>query len=324
MMGAMADPIPFSGDPLWRASNERRDADWVARHLASPGSRFLPFWKNNPLTTATSGAVAQVPSVVTGGDPCELVWLDSGVLKHLAERDKPALLGLRDDIAYFAVDLSSLEEPLAALGLEGVEFTDTRAAAARLPAGDAGTVAHGRSLVDWHNRHRYCPACGKPTDSRDGGSMRKCDACGAEHFPRTDPVVIMVAWRGDRCILGRQKAWAPGFYSALAGFIDQGETIEEAVRREVKEEVGLDVDEVQYRKSQPWPFPSSLMIGCFAHVTSEEEDVDPVELDGARWFTREEIRRAVFDPDPAKHGYGVPGSVAIAHHIIKDWCEQAG
>ncbi|HEY7467117.1 MAG TPA: NAD(+) diphosphatase [Dehalococcoidia bacterium] len=320
----MADPIPFSGDPLWRASNERRDADWVARHLAAPGSRFLPFWKNNPLTTPTGGAMAQVPSVVSGGDPCELVWLDNGILKHLAERDKPALLGLRDDIAYFAVDLSPLEEPLVALGLEGVEFTDTRAAAARLPAGDAGTVAHGRSLVDWHNRHRYCPACGKPTDSRDGGSMRKCDACGAEHFPRTDPVVIMVAWRGDRCILGRQKAWAPGFYSALAGFIDQGETIEEAVRREVKEEVGLDVDEVQYRKSQPWPFPSSLMIGCFAHVTSEEEDVDPVELDGARWFTREEIRKAVFEPDPAKHGYGVPGSVAIAHHIIKDWCEQAG
>jgi NAD+ diphosphatase len=318
----MTDPIPFSGDPLWRASNERRDPAWLEKHLESASSRFLAFWKNNPLTTATDAPVAQVPTVTTTGEPCELVWLDRGVLQHLAERDKPALLGVRGDVAHFAVDLTPLEEPLAVLGIEGATFTDTRTAASRLPAGEAGIVAHGRSLLDWHNRHRYCPACSRPTESRDGGCMRKCDACGAEHFPRTDPVVIMVAWRGDRCILGRQKAWAPGFYSALAGFIDQGETIEEAVRREVKEEVGLDVDEVVYRKSQPWPFPSSLMIGCFAHVTGEAEEVDPLELDGARWFTREEIRQAIFEPDPARHGFGVPGSVAIAHHIIRDWCEQ--
>jgi NAD+ diphosphatase len=134
-------------------------------------------------------------------------------------------------------------------------------------------------------------------------------------------VVIMVVWRGNRCILGRQKAWAPGFYSALAGFIDQGETIEDAVRREVKEEVGLEVDEVQYRTSQPWPFPSSLMIGCFAHAMGEHETVDAFELDGARWFTRDEIRKAIDAPDPSL-GYGVPGRVAIAHHIIKDWSEQ--
>jgi len=322
-MALMPDPIPFSGDPLWRASNERRDPDWVEAHLRSPASRFLPYWKNNPLTTATDAAVGQVPVAANAGDPCELVWLDNGVLHHLAERDRPVLLGLREGVAHFAVDLSPLEEPLAALGLEGAEFTDTRAAAGRLAAGEAGTLAHGRSLIDWHNRHRFCPACSHPTESRDAGSMRKCEACGAEHFPRTDPVVIMVAWHGNRCILGRQKAWAPNFYSALAGFIDQGETIEEAVRREVKEEVGLEVDEVEYRKSQPWPFPSSLMIGCFAHVTGDEEDVDPVELDGARWFTRDQIRAAVADPDPAKHGFGVPGPVAIAHHIIKDWSDQS-
>lgn len=309
----MPDPIPFSGDPLWRASNERRDPDWVQTQLDSPASRFLPIWKNNPLTTA--GASEDETS--------DLLWLDASVLEHAAERDKPVLLGMREDVAHFAVDLSPLEEPLVTLGLEGAEFADTRAVAARLAAGEAGTVAHARSLIDWHNRHRYCPVCGTPTEPRDAGSMRKCDACGAEHFPRTDPVVIMVAWIGDRCILGRQRAWAPNFYSALAGFIDQGETIEEAVRREVMEEVGLEVDEVVYRRSQPWPFPSSLMIGCFAHVTSEQEAVDPVELDGARWFTREEIRRAVVDPNPEKHGYGIPGRIAIAHHIIKDWSEQS-
>jgi NAD+ diphosphatase len=260
MIASMADPIPFSGDPLWRANNERKDPAWVEAHLNSSASRFLPFWKNNPLTTATDAGVSQVPAAANPGDLCELVWLDGSVLQHVAHRDRPVLLGLRDGVAHFAIDLSPLDEPLTVLGLEGVAFTDTRLAAGRLPPGDAGTVAHGRSLVDWHARHRFCPACGKPTVPQEGGTWRKCPACSAEHFPRTDPVVIMVAWRGDRCILGRQKAWAPGFYSALAGFIDQGETIEEAVRREVKEEVGLDVDEVVYRRSQPWPFPSSLMI----------------------------------------------------------------
>ena len=330
----MADPIPFSGDPLWRASNERRDPDWVKAQLESAASLFLPLWKNNALTISKAGGAPDPAKgrgaldPIRGGNPpageaCELLWLDASVLKHAAERDRPVLLGLRDGVAHFAVDLSPLEDPLVALGLEGAEFTDTRAAAARLPVGEAGTVAHARALVDWHHRHRFCPACGTPTQPREAGSMRKCDACGAEHFPRTDPVVIMVAWRGDRCILGRQRAWAPNFYSTLAGFIDQGETIEEAVRREVKEEVGLEVDEVVYRRSQPWPFPSSLMIGCFARVTGESETVDPMELDGARWFTREEIRRAVLDPNPEKHGYGIPGPIAIAHHIIKDWSEQS-
>ncbi len=311
----MFDPIPFSGDPLWRASNERRDADWVQVQLDSPASRFLPLWKNNALTRRSKETA----------DEIELLWLDSSVLQHAAERDPPVLIGLRDGIAHFAVDLSPLEEPLATLKLEneGGEFTDTRAAAGLLAAGEAGTVAHARAVIDWHNRHRFCPVCGTPTEPRVAGSMRKCESCGAEHFPRTDPVVIMVVWRGDRCILGRARAWEPKRYSALAGFIDQGETIEEAVRREVKEEVGLDVDEVEYRRSQPWPFPSSLMIGCFAHATSEQEKVDPLELDGARWFTRDEIRMALEDPNPEKHGFGIPGSIAIAHYIIKDWSEQS-
>jgi NAD+ diphosphatase len=303
----MRTTIPFSGDPLDRSSNERRNPEWVAQKLAAPDSRYLPFWKLNPLST-------------TDDEP-KLLWLDRSVLTHVAEADTPVLLGMQDDVAHFAVDVSPLADPIFELGIEGGAFNDTRALAPRIGA-DAGTVAHGRAMIDWHNRHRFCPRCGDPTEPRAAGGYRQCSSCEAEHFPRTDPVVIMVVWRGDKCILGRQKAWAPNFYSALAGFIDQGETIEEAVRREVKEEVGLDIDEVVYRASQPWPFPSSLMIGCFAHATGEQETVDAFELDGARWFTRDQIRAAMKDPDPEKHGFGVPGYVAIAHHIIKDWSEQ--
>ena len=145
---------------------------------------------------------------------------------------------------------------------DGAKFAEARGIAARLEPGDAGIVAQARSVLNWHDKHRFCSVCGEPTLPRDGGSVRQCGSCEAEHFPRTDPAVIMVVWRDDKCILGRQKAWAPGFYSALAGFVDQGETIEEAVRREVFEEAGVVVDDVEYVKSQPWPFPSSLMIGC--------------------------------------------------------------
>jgi NAD+ diphosphatase len=306
MIAPMPDLIPFSGDPLDRAGNEKRNPEWVAQKLAAPETRFLPFWKLNALTTLDD-------------DP-RLLWLDRSVLVHQDENDHPVLLGLKDDVAHFAVDLSPLADPIVELGVEGGAFNDTRAVAPKLGP-DAGTLAHGRSMLDWHARHRFCPKCGNPTEPRDAGASRKCESCEAEHFPRTDPVVIMVVWRGNKCILGRQKAWAPGFYSALAGFIDQGETIEDAVRREVKEEVGLEVDEVQYRASQPWPFPSSLMIGCFAHATGDHETVDAFELDGARWFTRDEIKKAIDAPDPSL-GYGVPGKVAIAHHIINDWSEQ--
>ena len=147
--------------------------------------------------------------------------------------------------------------------------------------------------------------------------MRRCPRCEAQYFPRTDPVVIMVVWQGDRCLLGRRKGRAGGMFSAFAGFIDQGETIEDAVRREVAEEAGLVVDEVAYRASQPWPFPSSLMIGCFARATSREFQVDDEEIGEARWFSREELLQALDSPSPE---LAVPGPVAIAHHLIRDWC----
>jgi NAD+ diphosphatase len=302
----VSEPIPFTGDPLDRAGNLRHDPAWVEHALASPEARFLPFWRLTVLTHASG--------------PPGLLWLDA-VQRQLAGDREVVLLGLMAGAPHFAIDVSDIEEPLSALSLsDGARFAEVREVATRLPPADSGTVAHARSLLDWHNRHRFCSTCGRPTRPGEGGGMRECQACGAQHFPRTDPVVIMVVWRGDSCLLGTRRNAAGAFYSALAGFIDQGESIEEAVRREVKEEAGVDVDEVVYHASQPWPFPSSLMIGCFAHAVSDETAVDAFELDNVRWFSRDEVRRAVASPNP-ELGFAVPGPVAIAHHLIKAWAE---
>ncbi|HVC31261.1 MAG TPA: NUDIX-like domain-containing protein, partial [Steroidobacteraceae bacterium] len=228
----MQQRIPFSGNPLDRASNLRRDQGWLLEQLGARESRYLPFWRLNPLARAAEAA--------------ELLWLDGSVRNHLADGAEPVLLGLRDGVAHFAVDLSSLLDPIATIGVDGADFTDARRLAADLPGGEAGVVAQARALLDWHMRHRFCGSCGAATIPGSGGAMRACPSCGAEHFPNPDAVVIMVVWRGDRCLLGRGRNWAEARYSALAGFMDLGETIEEAVAREVKEEVGLDVDEVVY------------------------------------------------------------------------------
>ncbi len=299
----MQNIIPFSGNPLDRAAGLRRDQVWLAEQIRAGASRYLPFW--------------QLQVLAREADQAELCWLDAGVCDHLADGAEPLLLGLRDGVAHFAVDLSALADPIAALGVGSAMFADARRIAVTLPEGDAGILAQARSLLEWHARHRFCGSCGAPTAVGQGGGVRTCTRCGAEHFPGPHPVVIMVVWRGDRCLLGRGRGWAPGRYSALAGFVDQGETIEEAVAREVKEEVGLEVDEVVYHASQPWPFPMSLMIGCFAHVTAEDLTVDPEELAEARWFSREEIRRAREHPDDVD--FGIPGRIAIAHHLIAAW-----
>jgi len=303
----MQERIPFSGNPLDRASNLRRDEAWLEAQLGTAECRYLAFWRLNPLARE--------------GEASELLWLDAGVRDRLPfDAEPPLLLGLRDGVAHYAVDLSGLADPLAALGVEGADFCDARRIAVSLPEGEAGILAQARAMFEWHVRHRFCGTCGAETAAGWGGTVRRCTRCAAEHFPAPHPVVIMVVWRGDRCLLGRGKGWAEARYSALAGFMDQGETIEEAVAREVKEEVGLTVDEVTYHASQPWPFPMSLMIGCFARVTDEDFEADPEELAEARWFTREEILRAYAAPDTVD--FGIPGRIAIAYHLIKAWSER--
>ncbi len=303
----MSETIPFAGNPLDRAGAERRDPIWLENKKTDRSSRFLALWR------------LQIPVAGDAENP-GLAWASAQQISSLEYEPPAYLLGQIDGAACFAADVSALSEPIEALGLEGARYGDARSLAARLPAPEAGIVAQAKAHIDWHATHGFCPNCGDRTEPRDGGSMRKCTSCGTEHFPRTNPVVIMVVWRGERCLLGRGRNWAANSYSALAGFVDQGETLEDAVRREVKEEVGLDVSDVRYITSQPWPFSMSLMLGCFARVDSEAFEVDPFELEGARWFDRDEVYKAVISPDPAV-GFTVPGRLAIAHHIIKAWCE---
>jgi NAD+ diphosphatase len=297
--------IPFSGNPLDRASNLRQDDAWVSEQLAAPSSRFL--------------LVSRLEVLTHSSDAVALAWIDGTSCRGLECTATPVLLGLRDGIAHFALDVSDAADVLPALAIEGAAFAEARGLATTLPAEDAGIVAQARALVDWHNRHRFCGACGSPTVPKKGGAQRQCESCGAQHFPRTDPVVIMVVWREDRCLLGRRRGRGAGAFSCIAGYIDQGETIEEAVRREVEEEVGLQVDKVVYQASQPWPFPSTLMIGCFAHATSFDAHVDEVEIEEARWFTRDDVCAAVAATNPE---LTIPGPVAIAHHLIRAWSEQ--
>jgi NAD+ diphosphatase len=184
---------------------------------------------------------------------------------------------------------------------------------------ELGILAMAKSLLDWHRRHRFCANCGAPTAMAQAGFRRDCAACGAQHFPRTDPVVIMMIVRGEHCLLGRQARFVPGSYSCLAGFLEPGETIEDAVRRETFEESGIRVGAVSYGLSQPWPFPSSIMIGCVGEALTETIVMDREELEDARWFSRQEVRLMLSRHHP--DGLMIPPPVAIAHHLIRNWAE---
>jgi len=187
---------------------------------------------------------------------------------------------------------------------------------------DAAIMAQAKALIDWHQRHGFCPRCGAPTELMDAGYRRLCGQCKAEHFPRTDPVVIMLATHGEACLVGRGKQFPAGMFSALAGFMEPGETIEEAVRRELFEEAAVKVGEVSYYATQPWPFPSSLMIGCFAAALSREARADQTELAEVRWIERPVARELIQGKEV--QGVRVPPPIAIAHHLIRTWALRDG
>ncbi len=302
--------IAFAGNPLDRASDKRSDSAWLAAARANGRTKVLPLWKLQPLLLGPEGSTQAT----------ELGFIDGTLATGLGAADaNEVFLGVDGDSAFFARDISALPDPLAA-ALAGLgHFRDARSAAALLPLHHVAIMGQAKALIDWHDRHRFCAQCGAATSSADGGYKRVCSSCNAEHFPRTDPAVIMLVTAGDHCLLGRNKRFAGGHYSTLAGFVEPGETIEEAVRREVFEEVGLQVSKVRYYATQPWPFPSNLMIGCFAEADTHDISVDGNEILTARWFDRDTVKQLL---DGTSNEVLLPRREAIAFHLIQTWVEH--
>jgi NAD+ diphosphatase len=304
------NPNIFANSPLDRAAHYRVNQEWLGAAVADKRSLFIPVWKLMPFLIKNREGKRE-----TG-------WITTELATQLIKPGTPVVfLGLLRDTAHFAIDISKQSDPAADGPLAGLgQFSDLRTIAEEIDAGDAAILAQAKSIIDWHQRHGFCANCGAATVLADAGYKRYCDNCNTEHFPRTDPVVIMLALNGDKCLLGRQAKWPQGFYSALAGFVEPGETIEEAVARELHEEAGIRTGEVFFHSTQPWPYPSSLMIGCYATAATTEITLDMNELSDAQWFTKDQCRAALRKGTPELR---MPPSLAIAHQLVKSWVEDA-
>jgi NAD+ diphosphatase len=295
----------FAGSPLDRASVRRTDEGWLGERLRSPRTPVVAMWEGKPLVT----------------EEARIAYLTADRALDAAEHPSTVLfLGLDGDTPVFAVEMTGAADPtdgpLAGMG----RFAELRGVALSLPGPEAAVIAAAKSLFDWHRRHGFCSACGAATRVVDGGWRRACPSCDAEHFPRVDPVVIMLPVANGRCLLGRNVGWPEGRMSALAGFMEPGESIEEACARELREEAGLVVTRVAYHSSQPWPFPSSLMIGLVAEVAEAPATPDGVELEELRWFTREEARAVLDGHHPE---VATPGGLGVARQLLAAWVEDA-
>jgi NAD+ diphosphatase len=309
-----AELLTFGGSGLDRAALLRADADAVSALLSQ--GQVLAFWRGKPLTNRDDG----------------LVWLPAGHAVLSQASDEFVFLGLDEGTPRFVADISTWSPEAGAQGIEAgffdaseqnhpalpvdQVFVELRGVMARLTLREAELAATAKALVHWHRSHAFCAACGAPSSMRMAGWQRGCDACGAQHFPRTDPVVIMLVTRGNQVLLGRSHAWPEGMYSLLAGFVEPGETLEAAVRREVAEETDIEVGAVRYLASQPWPFPASLMVGCAAEALSDQIVIDPAELQDALWISREDMVVVMAGEHPvikpSRRG-------SIAHFLLANW-----
>lgn len=313
-----AEQVTFGGSGLDRAADLRGDIPALAAAEQDPASRTTLIWKGKPLVvrTETTCALARLP-------------LTHPILSEA--RAAPILLGREDGAARFAHDLSAWEpaSDVSEVGAfidrsiqthpslpEDHCFAELRNIMTALSPRDAELAATAKAILGWHDTHGFCARCGAPSDVTQAGWQRVCQSCGASHFPRTDPVVIMLITHGNKVLLGRSPGWPEGMYSCLAGFVEPGETIEAAVRREVWEEAGVQVGDVRYLSSQPWPFPASLMFGCHGIATSDRITIDPNEIEDALWVSREEVMDALAGLRegllPARKG-------AIAHFLLRNW-----
>ena len=288
----------FAGNPLDRGEDLRRDEAALRALIEHPDSLFLPFQRLNVAIDTEN----------------QLGWLTQHGIQRVAH-EQLVFLGTRDGRGHFAVSVTGETDHLS--------FEDCRTVAGQVTSVETGILAQARSQLDWHRRNGFCAECGSPSRPERGGQIRRCTACGKHIFPRTDPVVIMLIIDepgGDRCLLGQSQGRMArsSFYSALAGFLDQGEALEEAVRREVREESGVLVGEVRYHSSQPWPFPAQLMIGCHGVASAPDIQINEAEMADVRWFSRDEANQAL---EGTIDQLRVPGPLAIAHHLIRTWAQ---
>jgi NAD+ diphosphatase len=294
----------FVTDILDRAAHLRGKDDKLIALESHPASRAYVVHRDSLVVKRENGASRALLSI----DEALKFGANPGTI----------FLGLRDGAAVFGMGISqAAAEKL--ISRDDVAVTELRGMAMQgvVPPSELSAIAMAKSLVSWHQRHGYCANCGTRTSMKEGGWKRECPSCKAEHFPRTDPVVIMLVTSGEKCLLGRQKQFPAGMYSCLAGFVEAAETIEDAVRREILEESGISCTDVGYYMTQPWPYPSSLMIGCTARALNEDIVVDHTELEDARWFSRDEARLMLRREHP--DGLAGPHPFAIAHHLVGRW-----
>ena len=296
--------LGYTANRLERAAELRTDAAALARMAANPAARAYVIgidWIVMKAAAPLNDPLFTLPEARALGSTAETVFL-----------------GTLDGAPRFGVGLSPTDAE-ALKTRDGFLVTDLRSVAVQgLVAPDhLPPIAEAKAVLHWHARHRFCPNCGAPTAAVDAGWKRLCPACKTEHFPRTDPVVIMLLTRGDACLMARQARFAPGMYSCIAGFIEPGETFEDAVRRESFEEAGLRTGAVRYIASQPWPFPGSLMIGCVAEALNDEIVLDMTELEAGRWFSRAEALQMLDGAHP--DGLSCPQHIAIANTLLKAW-----
>jgi NAD+ diphosphatase len=298
-----AYPNYFSTYFIDRVSDKRPDDAWLAAQLEDETTRFIPVWNLKNLLTVES---APKP-----------VYLSPGDVKHLLpEAESMILLGVTPERTYFAIGLPSDEDTppgrLAELG----EFRDLRWIASTLDERDIALLAYAQAMTYWHRRHQRCGECGSPTQSLQGGTLRVCtnDRCGQQHFPRTDPAIIVLVTFGERCLLVRKAWWPEGMFSNVSGFVEPAESLEDALVREVREEVGVEVVETKYHSSQPWPFPSSLMLGFTAVAANQTIRIDEDELEDAAWFSRGDMRSQLLQGN-----LRLPMPVSISFRLIEEW-----
>jgi len=297
----------FVSHSVDRMTTRRPDAEWIRERIRDQRTRIVPVWRSRNL--------------LTGGDALRPVLLSAADLQDYPALERSAvLLGQREDTVYFAVELPAESEDAPRRYGPGADFRELREAGPLLGAEDGALLAYARGIIHWHRRHRYCGDCGSRTESADGGHTRVCvnPSCQRKHFPRTDPAIIVLVTRSENgeeyCLLGRQPTWPEGMHSAIAGFVEPGESLEQAVVREVREETDIAIGRVHYHSSQPWPFPSSIMLGFTADAVSSAITLLDGELEHAGWYTRDDMVKSL-----ANGSLRVPRRVSIAYRLAEDW-----